>query len=129
MTTELLVGKEDDFESGGPQIVLANGREVAVLRVDGTFHAFSNVCLHQGGPVGEGTVLPRVEAVVDENGRLQSEKFSSEILHLICPWHGWEYDLTTGQCVADRSLSLRKYQVKVRSGDVFIVLNEEVAHS
>jgi nitrite reductase/ring-hydroxylating ferredoxin subunit len=43
-------------------------------------------------------------------------------MHLVCPWHGWEYDLTTGENVADRRLLLRRYPVLIRNGDVYLVV-------
>jgi nitrite reductase/ring-hydroxylating ferredoxin subunit len=74
-----------------------------------------------GGPVGEGIILGKVEAVLDEQKRLVEERFSETELHLICPWHGWEYDVTTGVCAGDKRLRLKKYPVVERDGNVYVV--------
>jgi nitrite reductase/ring-hydroxylating ferredoxin subunit len=42
-------------------------------------------------------------------------------MHFVCPWHGYEYELTTGECVGDRKLKLRKYEVVRRGEDIFVV--------
>ena len=48
----------------------------------------------------EGTLLGAVERVHDADGRDRGGRFSEENVHLICPWHGWEFDLATGASVA-----------------------------
>ena len=56
--------------------------------------------------------IRNVEAVSVEN--------EGEIL--ACPWHGWEFDLTTGEMIADERIRLRKYPVEVRDGTVYVTL-------
>ena len=47
--------------------------------------------------------------------------FSDTELHFVCPWHGYEYDIKTGECVSDRKLKLRKYEVIQKGDEVYVV--------
>ena len=49
------------------------------------------------------------------------QKFSDEV-HFVCPWHGYEYDIKTGECAADRRLRLKKYNVVRRGDDIFVTI-------
>ncbi len=96
-------------------------REVGVLHHDGRFYAYENRCVHQGGPVCEGRILGRVETVLADDKTVLGERFSETETHLICPWHGYEYDLSTGVCAADRRLRLRRYEVVERGEDIYVL--------
>jgi nitrite reductase/ring-hydroxylating ferredoxin subunit len=98
---EQFVGKISEFKDGDRRIVFMGEREIGVFRHEGEFYAYSNVCLHQGGPACEG--LTETE------------------MHFVCPWHGMEYDLKTGECVGDRKQKLRKYNVVQKGDDVYVV--------
>ena len=75
-----------------------------------------------GGPVGEGILMGKVEVVLGPNKETIRERFSTTEIHLVCPWHGWEYDVTTGEHTFDRSIGLRRYEVRVDGDDVLIDL-------
>jgi nitrite reductase/ring-hydroxylating ferredoxin subunit len=119
---EQLVGTRADFEDGGRRIVSAGSTEIGVLHHEGRFYAYENRCLHQGGPVCEGRILGKVEAVLDENMAVLGERFSSDEVHLICPWHGYEYNLTTGQSAVDPRLALRRFEVVERGDEIYVVV-------
>ena len=119
---EWLVGPAQDFTEGRRKIFEAGDHEVVLLRIQGGFHAYENVCLHMGGPVGEGIILGKVEAVLDDQKRVVEERFSDTELHLICPWHGFEYDVATGVCAGDKRLRLKKYPVVERDGNVYVAV-------
>ena len=114
------VGTVDDFADGQRRILSVDDREVCVFKANGRFYALNARCLHQGGPVAEGMLIGKVEAVLGPDRRLTGERFSEDEIHLVCPWHGWEYDIETGECAGDRSLKLPRYEVDVR-GDVVYV--------
>ena len=80
---------------------LCGDKEICIANVNGTFSAMDNVCLHQGGPLGEGTI---------EHGKV------------VCPWHGWQYDPQTGQTVHNANLKVDVYPIKIENGDVMIEL-------
>lgn len=122
---EILVAESASLHDGTRLIVEASGTEVGIIRHEGEWFAYENRCLHQGGPVCEGIVIGKVEGVVGESGRSAGERFSSTDLHLVCPWHGWEYDLRTGRAAVDPRLCLKKYEVVERDGSVFLVVPEE----
>jgi nitrite reductase/ring-hydroxylating ferredoxin subunit len=119
---EVDVGPASDFNEGVRKNVRIDDREVTVLSVDGDYFAIENKCLHMGGPVGEGIVIGKVEAILDEDKRLLGERFSETEKHIVCPWHGYEYDLSTGQFCGDRSRKLRTYQAFEREGHVYVVV-------
>jgi len=103
-------------------LVSAAGLEIGIFRVGGRLVAYENRCRHQGGPVCSGRVLGRLEAVLGPGGTIVEERFSDSELHLVCPWHGWEYDLATGECSVDRALKLRSFAVTERDGHVYLSL-------
>lgn len=93
------VCKKGDIPVGSGKTVEVNGKPVALFNVDGNFHAISNTCRHKGGPLGEGELEGPV---------------------VICPWHAWRYDVTTGANERDPSLPIEKYQVKIEGEDVLV---------
>jgi nitrite reductase/ring-hydroxylating ferredoxin subunit len=80
------------------------GREYAVFRDGEYFRVLSNTCPHQGGPLSEG----RCEAGT-----------------VICPWHGWEFDIRTGKCTFNDAFAVDAYPTKVEAGQILIQFAEE----
>jgi nitrite reductase (NADH) small subunit len=76
-----------------------NEKMICVANVNGTITAMDNVCLHRGGPLGQGMI---------EGGKL------------ICPWHGWAWDPATGQAVHSANARVVLYPIKVENGEVMI---------
>ena len=99
-----LAGPVQDFAEGQRRIFIAGEHEIVVLHVQGSFHAYENLCSHMGGPVGEGTILTK-----------------GAELYLVCPVHGWRYDVATGVCAGDERQRLQKYPVVEREGNVYVV--------
>jgi nitrite reductase (NADH) small subunit len=95
------VASVSDVAPGTGRVVDVEGRAVALFNVDGAFYALDNTCLHRGGPVGEGDLEGSV---------------------VTCPWHGFQYDVTTGRNVFDPEVGLQSYAVRVANGDVLIAL-------
>jgi nitrite reductase/ring-hydroxylating ferredoxin subunit len=117
---EHLVAAERDIPEGGGVLVHAGGVEVGVFKVGGRVVAYENRCAHQGGPVCIGEIMGRYEEVLGPNGESVTERFAEDALHIVCPWHGWEYDLATGRCHADGRFGLRRYPVEIRDGAVYL---------
>ena len=120
--TAMLVGTRSDFDDDGRRLISAGEVEIGVLLHDGGFVAYENRCVHQGGPVCEGKIIARVEAVLGEDQKMLGERFSDNETHIVCPWHGYEYDLATGECAADRRLRLRRYEVVVKGEGIYVVV-------
>lgn len=114
------IGRRADLDDATRVLIDVDGREIGVIRRDDQFFAFENRCVHQGGPVCEGVLVGRVDEDVDAEGRLLGGRFSTEEIHLVCPWHGFEFDLATGACVGDRRLRLRRFDVIEDGEEVYV---------
>ena len=107
-----VVATVNEIAPGGRKIVEIAGRSIGVFNVGGEFYALRNRCPHQGGPLCTGNTL----------GFLRSAGVGEFIYSrpgevVRCPWHGWEYDLRTGQSWFDPARVLvRNYEVSVEPG-------------
>lgn len=119
---EVLVGKVSEFSSGDRKIVSRGKAEVGVFCWDGEFFAYSNICLHQGGPACEGLVMHRVEDVIHPDRTYSGQRFSRDQVNFVCPWHGYEYDMRTGEFMGDRRRKLRSFPVVVKGDEVYVVI-------
>ena len=119
---ETFVSKVADFGDGDRRIVFAGDHEIGVFRNGGEFHAYSNYCLHQGGPACEGLTIAKVEERIMPDKTSRGLYFSETEMHFVCPWHGYEYDMKTGECVSDRKLKLRKYKVVQKGDEIYVVV-------
>src|SRR5882672_1452251 len=95
----IYLAKKIEVELGKAVVADLGGPKVAVFNVDGIFHVISNECGHQGGPLGEGAL----------------EGFS-----VVCPWHQWKFDVTTGNCLSVGGSSVRKYEVAAAGDDLYV---------
>ena len=118
---EVFVAKAAHFLDGERRIVHHGTCEIGVFHWQGQFYAYENLCVHQGGPACEGVMMHKVENVIGPDRSWNGQKFSADEIHFVCPWHGYEYDMKTGECVSDRKLKLRKYKL-VEKGDELYVL-------
>lgn len=118
---EHLAGSVRDFENETRRVVSVGGRQVVVFKHRERFYALDNRCLHNGGPVGEGMLIGKVEAILGPDQSYLGERFSREETHLVCPWHGWEYDIETGRCAGDPSRGLRTYRTVQREEQVYVI--------
>jgi len=119
---ELFVGKEVDFGDLDRKIVVQGDLQIGVFRVNGSFHAYENECVHRGGPVCQGKIMNRVEEVLGDDQTSRGLRFSEDRVHIICPWHGYEYDVKSGRNAGDPKLRLRKFDTEVRSGGVYVLI-------
>lgn len=114
----IAVGSMADITAAGRATVKAgDGREIVVFVEDGELYAYENTCPHLGGPACDGQLMPRVEAVVDEDGSVIRHRFDHTDKRIVCPWHGYEFHLKTGVCAADKRFRLRSMDV-VQDGDM-----------
>lgn len=98
--SERVLTARADVLAGGRAVVDAGDREIVVLEVGGTLHAFDNACPHQGNPLSEGEVLGDV---------------------LECAYHGWRFDLATGACLVGDEAA-RRYPVELAGDELRIRL-------
>lgn len=116
---EYLVGTVEELPVGAKRIVKADGVEIGVFNVKGAYYAIPNHCFHQGGPLCEGNVGGTVISSPESNWK---PEWAQEGEVVVCPWHGLEFNLTTGRCLARRSARLRRFKVKVEHGQVKVVV-------
>lgn len=93
------VAKTSDLKPGEVKTVEAGGNKIALYNVAGKFFATQNNCLHMQGPLGEG--------ILDEN-------------LITCPWHGWQYNVETGENPMMPTAKLRVFEVKVEGDSVMV---------
>jgi nitrite reductase/ring-hydroxylating ferredoxin subunit len=118
---EKFVAKASEFKDGDRRIVFMGEHEIGVFRHDGQIYAYSNFCLHQGGPACEGLTIAAVEERLRPDQTSQGLYFSETEMHFVCPWHGMEYDMKTGECVSDRKMKLRSYKVLEKGDEIYVV--------
>jgi 3-phenylpropionate/trans-cinnamate dioxygenase ferredoxin subunit len=107
-----VVAKATEIAPGTSRIVTVRGREIGIFNLGGEYFALANRCPHAGGPLCQGRVGPLV--VSDGPGRYGLAR-GREFLR--CPWHGWEFDIRTGQSWCDpNSVKARQFRVAVERG-------------
>ena len=114
------VGPIDEIPENGGVLADIGDREIGVFKSRGRLYAYDNRCIHQGGPVCSGEVLGATKLELGERGEALREILDESEMRLVCPWHGWEYDLVTGEVVHDRRFRLRRVEVTVEDGVVYV---------
>ena len=120
MAKELFVAKTSDLPDGERKIVPNGNSEIGVYRVKGELFAYSNLCPHQGGPACEGLLMAQVEEVIADDKTHQGMRFNHDEMHIVCPWHGWEFKMEDGVACGDPMWKLRKFDVEIRGDDVYV---------
>lgn len=91
----VIVGRAEDVPQGrGATVELLNGTELALYNVNGEFYAIENFCPHKGAPLADGNLCG---------------------LTVECDWHGWRFDLRTGECLTN-SGTVETYEVFIEDG-------------
>ena len=81
--------------------VEANGKTIALFKVEDQVYALDNTCLHRGGPLAEGFLTGEV---------------------VTCPWHSWEYNVRTGDCLNNPAVKVASYPVQLEGDDVKVAV-------
>ena len=119
---EILVCRSSELKDGAAHIVTIDKLELGLIRHKGRCYAYRNVCAHQGGPACEGLRLPQVEDVISGDGSYLQQRFNEDDVHIVCPWHGYEYHLSTGEHVIDPRLKLQKFEVSEREENIYVTI-------
>lgn len=98
-TSETHVGKLAEIQHGGCIKREIGGRQVAIFRAGDNVYAIDAMCPHRGGPLDE--------SIVDDE------------LAVMCPWHGWMFDVRTGVSTTHPA-RVRSYAVRIEQGEVYI---------
>ena len=91
------VARLADVPEGSGKMVEVNGKLIGLFKVGSEVYAMDGICLHKGGPVGEGEI---------------------EGSTVTCPLHGWQYDVRTGQFKFNPAVKLRTYRVLLENDEV-----------
>lgn len=91
----------DELPEGTTKECAAEGRVIALYRVGDEVHALDGVCPHAGGPLGQG----RLEGCI-----------------VTCPWHGWQFDVTSGQHCLNENLQHTSFPTRVVDGQIEVGL-------
>ncbi|MDQ2054547.1 MULTISPECIES: Rieske 2Fe-2S domain-containing protein [Halobellus] len=110
----------DEFENGDREFVDVGGVEVGVLQVEDEFYALQNYCMHDGGPVCSGKTHRKLLGEFKEPGQRVEKSYSEDECVISCPWHGWSYDIESGDHLANDDISLPTYEVVVEDGVVYV---------
>ena len=90
-----------DIAPGQGKTAVVNGKDIALYNVDGTFYAIDGICVHRGGPLGEGELQGKI---------------------VTCPWHQWTYDVTTGTSTLNPAAKVACYETKIEAGEIRVCL-------
>jgi 3-phenylpropionate/trans-cinnamate dioxygenase ferredoxin subunit len=115
MPRQILTRKQD-VQHGACRLFTVQGRELGVFNIEDRYFALANRCPHAGGPLCQGRIVALVQS--DGPGSYRLER-KGEFLR--CPWHGWEFDIRTGQSWCDpKSVRARQFQVTVEPGEKLV---------
>lgn len=95
------IAKVSDIPLGSGKTVELAGKAIALFNCEGTFYAIENTCKHRGGPLGEGSLTDKT---------------------VMCPWHGWEYDVSSGECQTNPASPVQRFDVKVEGEDILVAV-------
>ena len=95
------VARENEIRDGDRRLIEVNGVSIGVFHHKGQWVAVRNHCLHAGGPIATGSLVGDT---------------------LICPWHGYRYNLLDGKLLADPSIALDLYPVELRDGEIVVLI-------
>jgi len=111
-----VVAAAGEISSGGRKLVTVRGRQIGIFNHGGEYFALLNRCPHQGAELCKGTLIGL--ATSKEPGHFELTR-QGEMLK--CPWHGWEYDIRTGQSWCDpNDTKVRAYPVTVEPGTTLV---------
>jgi len=116
------VGSVGAFALRSRKVFEIAGEEVGVFRLDDGFYAWRNRCPHQGGPVCQGRLYNRVREALDAGRRSLGRRYDEERVHIVCPWHGLEFDIRTGRHPGNDGMALQPATVQIVDGEVYVSL-------
>jgi nitrite reductase/ring-hydroxylating ferredoxin subunit len=118
------IGKASAFPNPGRKVIEIDGVAIGIFRQDGVFTAFENVCPHMSGPVCQGKIIARVQELTAPDRRSLGLAFSKDQFNVACPWHGYEFDIRTGQHQGNARLRLRPVKVEVINDELVVTVPE-----
>lgn len=93
------VAKKSEIPTDTGKLVQLGGQEIALFQCEGKVHAISNLCPHQGGSLSEGGLKGK---------------------EVMCPWHGWTFDVTNGNCTFNLRVKAVTFSVKEEGEEISV---------
>ena len=97
------VARVGELPPGAARQVTVEGRWVGLFNIDGIYHAVDNLCLHRGGPLCEGSIRGSV---------------------VTCPWHGWQFDVSSGALMQDPTVGVSRHETRVVGDEIQVKLSD-----
>jgi nitrite reductase/ring-hydroxylating ferredoxin subunit len=116
---EIAIGKLNDIADCDYKIFAVEELEVGIFRTGSKVLAYENICPHAGGPVCQGKIFNQVEEIITPDKKSAGLRFGKQ-RHIVCPWHGYEFDIATGCHPGDSTVRLTPVKVAVRDGQIFV---------
>jgi nitrite reductase (NADH) small subunit len=113
------VARAEEVPAGAHRIVRAGNRELGLFNIAGEYHAIPNLCPHQRGPLCEGSVSGTLDYGPHTDWRL-AWIWEDEVV--TCPWHGLEFHVPTGQCLALPGIRLKTFAVRNEDGEILVTV-------
>lgn len=112
--TKIAIGTAD-LQPGQRRLIQVDGKSIGLFNVAGEYFALHNRCPHMGGNLCQG---PVTGTAVPTNETQFVYGMAGEIIR--CGWHGWEFEIKTGQCLVDPKMRARRYEITQENGRLFI---------
>lgn len=122
---EIKVAAASSFADPDGRVFAIGETEIGVFHVAGEFHAWINHCPHLGGPACQGLIIPLTREAVQEDLTSTGREYSKSTFNVACPWHGFEFDIRTGRHPTSPKYRLRRVDVRVEDGDVYVTMPRE----
>lgn len=117
---EIFVAGVGEIADRERRVIEEAGVEIGVFRLGDEYFAWESNCPHQGGPICQGRIMNRVDEVIGAEGRSEGYRFVEEDVHIVCPWHGFEFNIRTGRHPGDPETRLRGFEVALRDGAIYV---------
>lgn len=119
MPVEYVVATADELPPGGRKIVTIRNLQIGLFRIGNEYYALPNVCTHQFGPLCEGRIGPAIVSSAETEWQPRLV-FENEVI--ACPWHGLEFHIKTGRCLAYPNVRVRSYPIKAEGNEIKVIL-------
>ncbi|QBD83471.1 (2Fe-2S)-binding protein [Ktedonosporobacter rubrisoli] len=117
---EYHVGHISEFPANSHKVVKVAGRSIGIFHIKGQWYGLPNICPHQLGPLCEARELTGTIVATKETNWQRQWAYEGEVVR--CPWHGLEFHVPTGQCLALPGIRLRCYKVIIDGEQVRVRL-------
>jgi nitrite reductase/ring-hydroxylating ferredoxin subunit len=111
-TRKYVVGRASELADGERMIVTVNNRSIGIFNIRGSFYGLPNTCPHKGAEMCRGVLVGEISSTGPGEFVYDADK-----KYVACPWHGWEFDVATGQSYFDPAKTrMRTYAIDVEDG-------------